>query len=42
MKIAKETEKAVTVDSLFLDYSLSRTSLYLEQKAQILGHLRTL
>ena len=27
------------VDSLYLDYSLSRTSLYFEQKARSLGHL---
>ena len=31
-----------TVDSLYLDYSLSRTSLYFEQKARSLGHLCTL
>ena len=30
-----------TVDSLYLDYSLSRTSLYFEQKARSLGHLWT-
>jgi len=33
---------AATVDSLYLDYPLSRTSLYLEQKARSLGHLCTL
>ena len=31
-----------TVDSLYLDYFLSRTSLYFEQKARSLGHLCTL
>ena len=31
-----------TVDSLYLDYTLSRTSLYFEQKARFLGHLCTL
>ena len=31
-----------TVDSLYLDYSLSRTSLYFEQTARSLGHLLTL
>ena len=30
-----------TVDSLYLDYSLSRTSVYFEQKARSLGHLCT-
>ena len=31
-----------TLDSLYLDYSLSQTSLYFEQKGQALGHLCTL
>ena len=34
--------KEDTVDSLYLDYPLSRTSLYFEQKAWSLGHLCTL
>ena len=32
---------SATVDSLYLDYSLSRTSLYFEQKVRSLGHLCT-
>ena len=31
-----------TVDSLYLNYFLSRTSLYFKQKARSLGHLCTL
>ena len=33
---------AITVDSLYLDYPLFRTSLYFEQKARSLRHLCTL
>ena len=37
-----QSHEPYTVDSLYLDYSLSRTSLYFEQKARSLGHLCTL
>ena len=35
----KKTPATDTVDSLYLDYSLSRTFLHFEQKARSLGHL---
>ena len=39
---SKVFDELTTVHSLYLDYSLSQTSLYFELKAWSLGHLSTL